>query len=100
VSDDQRTGTDSYQSLRALLAETARAHHDAMGDAEDDWAAWYAGYLQGKLDAFVGFSPDPEVTRRWLADADERYRAQSLEEPWPVAYARWILDDYAPNHGR
>ena len=33
--------------LADLLREASSAHHAAVGDAEDDWAAWYAAYLLG-----------------------------------------------------
>lgn len=35
--------------LAELLREAQSAHHAAVGDAEDDWAAWYASYLLGAV---------------------------------------------------
>lgn len=101
MTDERQIGDDQQASLRALLAETGQAHHDEVGPVDDDWATWYAGHLEGKLDEFVGFSPDLETIRSWLIAADERYLAtESPGEPWPAAYARFILDDHAPSDAR
>lgn len=38
----------TFDGIEKLLREAAEAHHAAMGDAEDDWAKWYAHYIWGK----------------------------------------------------
>lgn len=102
MTDEQQIPRDRYEELGDLLVETGRAHHAATsGGPEHDWVDWYAVYLAGRIDPFVGFSPGEPTIRRWLRDADERYRSKDeREEDWPTAYARFILDDYVANHGR
>ncbi len=86
------------EALRALLAETAHAHHEATGGVNNAWADWYADYMSGRLGDIIGFEPDVTMTSAWLTAADERHKT---EEPdvryWPTLYARYILEDYAPN---
>lgn len=99
MTDHRPAADDAHALLRALLVEAGQAHHAAVGAIEDDWASWYATYLEGRLDPLVGFGPDAETIRGWLISADEQYGAgESAGDPWPIAYARLILDDYAPNH--
>lgn len=101
MTDGRQPAHDAYALLRALLVETGDAHHAEVGPVDDEWAAWYADYLEGRLDPLVGFSPDAETIRGWLISADDEYRAvESPGQPWPIAYSRVILDDYAPNHAR
>jgi NAD(P)H-hydrate epimerase len=101
VTDERPVSGNKYDQLGDLLEETGRAHHAATsGGPEHDWAEWYAGYLVGKIDPLVGSTPDEPTIRRWLRNADERYRSKKeREDEWPRAYARFILDDYATDHG-
>ena len=86
---------DRSHELSRLLAATARAHHEATGGINDDWAAWYADHLVGDIDPFVGFSPSAQQVREWLVTADERHRAQAPDDRWPPFYARYILEEHA-----
>lgn len=84
------------EGLRDLLAETAHAHHEATGGPDSNWSGWYADYLAGKIDEFVGFSPDVETISAWMTAADKRHLAEEPEEKyWPAVYARYIVEDFA-----
>ena len=80
------------ERLRGLLAETGHAHHEATGGVNPEWAAWYADYLQGKIDRSVGFSPDPSTVEAWLTMADERHHAEEPETK--------VADPLRPLHHR
>ena len=88
-------GEDRHHGLTRLLAGAARAHHEATGGANDDWAGWYAGHLEGAIDDFVGFAPDVVTIRSWLISADQKQRAEDPDGRWPPLYARYIIDEYA-----
>lgn len=81
--------------LARLLADTARAHHEATGGVNADWARWYAERMTGDIDEFVGYSPPVETVEQWLIAADEQYRAEEREERWPPYYARLFIEEYA-----
>ena len=88
---------EATDELRGLLAETAHAHHEATGGVNPEWAAWYADYLFGKIDPYVGFSPDRATIEGWLTAAEQRHQTEEPDEKyWPTLYARYILEDYAP----
>jgi hypothetical protein len=85
---------DRQRQLARLLAATARAHHEATGGINDDWAAWYAEHMSGEIDALVGFSPPIEDVSSWLSEADERHGAEAPDDRWPAFYAQLILEEF------
>jgi hypothetical protein len=85
----------AQRGLARLLATTARAHHEATGGINEEWAQWYAEYLADRIDEFVGFSPSVEIIGEWLVAADDKQRAEDPEGRWPPAYARFILEELA-----
>jgi hypothetical protein len=86
---------DGRRGLTRLLAGTARAHHEATGGINSDWARWYAQHLSEEIDEFVGFSPAVETIQEWLVEADERHRAADPDGHWPSFYARYIIEMHA-----
>jgi hypothetical protein len=91
VDDEAR-----IEGLRELLAETAHAHHEATGGPNSNWSGWYAEYLVGKIDEYVGSSPDVETISSWLTAADNRHQTEEPDTKyWPTVYARYIVEDYA-----
>jgi hypothetical protein len=88
---------ESITQLGRLLGAAARDHHEVHGgEPAPEWADWYAGWLKGKIDPFVGFEPTVDQITQWLQDADRRYRSEEPEVKWPYFYAEQILDSYAP----
>lgn len=83
---------DKVTRLGRLLGAVARAHHEATGGESARWVEWYAARLRGDIDAFVGFEPTADEIAGWLMEADERYRTENPEKPWPYYYAELILD--------
>lgn len=84
------------EGLRALLAETAHAHHEATGGPNANWADWYGEYLHGKIDAYVGSSPDMATISGWMIAAEKRHESEEPENNyWPTVYARYIVEDYS-----
>lgn len=90
MNDEERR-----HGLSRLLAETARAHHEATGGPNSDWPGWYAAYLEERIDEFVGFSPTVATIRSWMVECDELQRAEDPDGRWPPFYAKHILDNYA-----
>ena len=83
---------EKVTALGRLLGATARAHHEATGGPNPDWAYWYGEHLTGKIDEFVGFSPEVEDIAEWLTWADRKHRAEAPGQKWPYFYAGQILD--------
>ena len=89
---------DTITQLARLLGSAASAHHEEHGaDPAPAWADWYAGWLDGKIDEYVGFEPTVEQIAAWLKDADRRYRAEEPDIKWPYFYSELILDELAPS---
>ncbi|MGH8871207.1 MAG: hypothetical protein ACRDWS_04455 [Acidimicrobiia bacterium] len=86
---------DKVTQLGRLLGAVARDHHEATGGESPRWAEWYAARLRGDIDSFVGFEPTADQIAGWLRQADEMYRAEKPEKPWPYFYAELILDSMA-----
>jgi hypothetical protein len=84
------------EGLRALLADTAHAHHEATGGPNANWAGWYAEHLYGRIDEYVGSSPDMATISDWMIAAEKRHEAEEPENKyWPTVYARYIVEDYS-----
>jgi hypothetical protein len=77
--------------LAALLREAASAHHQAFGDADHDWAPWYADYLVPRLERVLGRAVDVAALTRDLRAVDTEQRDDTSGVPWPEYYARWFL---------
>lgn len=77
-----------------LLVNTARAHHEATGGVNPEWASWYAERMIDELNGALEADIDTDELADWLADADRRYRAGPQTESWPKAYARWLVDEF------
>ena len=80
--------------LALLLLDTGRGHHDAFAatKGEDpEWPLWYAKYLEGRIDSYLGTGPTRSKLVQCLVDADEAHQTQRPDEPWPTFYARYLL---------
>lgn len=83
---------DTVTTLGRLFGAAANAHHEATGGSNPAWPQWYAEFLDGRIDDVLGFSPGADKIAEWLTWADERYRADAPDSPWPYYYAELILD--------
>ena len=88
------------RELVRLLREASAAHavyeRDTLaGVRDEDWAAWYAGYMlehgAGSIAGWPDSARSLEGAAALLARADENHRATALQEDWPEYYARYIL---------
>ena len=60
----------SQEDLEKVLAAAGTAHHEFEqnflgGSRDEQWSAWYAAYVLGRLGDFVS----PSVLTRWLESA-------------------------------
>jgi NAD(P)H-hydrate epimerase len=85
----------SVDELAELLRTTGERHHVAFAasdGADAEWALWYAAHLQ----ALIWGRIDPPPTRsqlcRLLLEAEDAARASETGEPWPTAYARFLME--------
>ncbi len=85
-------GTARLKAVADLLTAAWHAHHDATGGPDPEWPRWYADFLDGELDPYVGYTPDAETIEEWLTIADRRFRTEPLGSEWAPAYAGVILE--------
>jgi len=82
--------------LATLLRQAGEAHHFAFEDVGGDdpeWPQWYAAHMSGRVAAVVGRDLPADELAGLLADAADAHAGS--DDPWPEAYARFILGDTA-----
>ena len=84
--------TERHRDLRRLLAAAARAHHEATGGPNAEWAIWYAEYLHADIGPLIGGARSVDVIAEWLVRADEQYTTEGPDGSWPGQYATWFLE--------
>jgi NAD(P)H-hydrate epimerase len=92
----------SETELAELLHETGQRHHAAFAESEGadpEWALWYATDLQARLWDRAGRLPSRGELCFLLVGAEREHGASGGEEPWPRAYARFILAGLASAPG-
>lgn len=91
--------TDEVHSrpIVGLLIDTAKAHHEATGGVNPQWARWYAERMVDDLNQELDTSLEVDQLEQWLIAADIRYREEPRDESWPKMYARWLIAEYAPD---
>lgn len=88
--------TNLRDEIAHLMVNTARAHHEATGGVNPEWAKWYAERLVDDLNDSLGSDLSQDDLERWLTDADRRYREESPSESWPKTYADWLIAEQEP----
>lgn len=83
--------SETHKALVGYLITTARAHHEATGGANPNWAEWYAARLVDDVNNATGSQMSTADLAEWLVAADRRYRSEDQEVSWPKAYASWLL---------
>ncbi len=84
--------SDTFHELVGHLIDTARAHHEATGGVNPEWAQWYAERLLEHVRDLVDEEMTVDDLAAWLEDADRRYQEESPEISWPKAYAGWLQE--------
>jgi len=87
----------SFEQLEELLYETEQAYELANND-DDDWAWWYAEYLEDDLPHILGLTLKKSDICYWLKQFDH-LQAQSLvpsREKWYETYASALWAKYHP----
>lgn len=85
--------SDTLHELIGHLIETARAHHEATGGINPQWAEWYAARLITPVRQLVHEEMEVDDLAQWLEEADRRYQEEEPDVSWPKAYAGWLLQD-------
>jgi NAD(P)-dependent dehydrogenase (short-subunit alcohol dehydrogenase family) len=88
------TDSNLTSEIARHMANTARAHHEATGGVNPQWADWYAERLVDDVNEALGSDMDVAELAAWLADADRRYREEPREESWPKVYAGWLIAEH------
>jgi len=95
----------SRSNLARLLREASAAHavyeKETLGGVRDEeWAAWYAGYMldhgAGTIDGWPTGARSPEGATALLSRADESHRANAPQDEWPEYYSLYILGGDSP----
>ena len=88
------TDSDLEHEIAGYMITTAKAHHEATGGVNPQWATWYAERLVDDRNEALGTNMDVDELTEWLGDADHRYRAEPQDESWPKLYARWLVAEH------
>lgn len=88
------TDSDLTEVIAHHMVNTARAHHEATGGVNPQWANWYAERLVDDVNQALGSDMDVDQLAQWLSDADQRYRSEPQDHSWPKMYARWLVDEH------
>ena len=78
--------------LGRIFNEAAKAHHDVLAGPGHEWERWYAEFLEGEIDPYLGFGPDADEIADWLTWAAEKHRTEAPDTSRPDYYAELILD--------
>lgn len=83
--------------IATLLQRTGHAHHEAFSlvDGEDDdWAVWYASYLQQPLSQRFGRNLSRTEIVRALVEMNDEALARRPDADWKQLYAEGLVDRY------
>ncbi|MGF1507972.1 MAG: glutathione S-transferase N-terminal domain-containing protein [Myxococcota bacterium] len=89
--------TDFSKDLAMLFERTGHAHHEAyiqVDGADEDWAVWYAGYLQQPLSHRLGRAFTRTEIILFLTELDHEIRARRPDVDWRDAYAEALIERY------
>ena len=82
-------------AVAELLDRTGDAHHEAfiqVDGADDDWAMWYASYLQQPLSRLLGQELCQTEIVRTLVELSEDVLARQPDADWKTVYAEAFVD--------
>jgi hypothetical protein len=90
---------DRVEALAALLHQAGEVHHVYYADTDgndDDWASFYAEWLlrRSALPTLLARVPVRSGLTRDLVELDEQTAATGPSDPWPIVYARRLVERY------
>ena len=93
--------TSTVEQISALLHETGGTHHRVfriVDGADDDWASWYAQWLNdlSELPDLLGARPVRSELIYVLVSLDKQYTADNPAESWESYYALRIASHFPP----
>jgi hypothetical protein len=86
----------SADDLAALIKRTGDAHHaayQATDGTDPEWAIWYSAHLQTLLGDGLGRPITRSEIVYLVCMAQERQAADGSDEPWPMYYAKLMLEE-------
>lgn len=87
--------------VSSLLRQAQKAHHDfetteLEGERDEQWAAWYADYLQTNgLDGLIGLELDTDSLAAFLEKSAQDFKAMNGSLSWEDFTAARLLETYA-----
>ena len=88
------------ETIKTLLTETGKAHHEAFADTngeDPDWPIWYADYARDKFAERLGMEFTRSALVYCLMNANFEHEARAPEENWVDFFADLFLDRCAPS---
>ncbi len=89
--------SELIDDIARLLERTSHAHHEAfiqVDGADDDWAVWYAQYLQQPLSHRLGRQLSRTDITRALVTYDEEQQTRDPGSDWKGIYAAKFVEQY------
>ena len=86
----------SADDLAAHMKRTGDAHHaayHATDGTDPEWAIWYSAHLQTLLGDGLGRPITRSEIVYLVCMAQERQAADASDEPWPMYYAKLMLEE-------
>ena len=86
--------SERARELADILREAGAAHHQAFIDvdgADPEWASWYAGHIQERLNEALGRTLTWEEIVDLLKAADRQHRETAADREWAGFYAEYFL---------
>jgi hypothetical protein len=76
------------------LVETAKAHHEATGGTNEDWAIWYAEYMFDRLPAILEQPLSMSELIYCLMLLSKKQPVEAPDVKWPTYYAEYMVEQY------
>ena len=89
--------SELIDDIASLLERTGHAHHEAfiqVDGADDDWALWYAAFLQQPLSQRLGRNLSQTEIVRTLVELNDEAVARHPEADWKKVYAEGFVERY------
>ncbi len=94
---------DLTAQLEALFQEVGQKHHEAYLETDGvdpEWPLWYADWLMDKLPALLGTNLTKSELVYLLVQLGKEQPHQAPDMPWPRFYAKFFVEQYAPEGSR